>query len=91
MTSRSELRIKVPTTLDLEWAAELVVTGWPGDEVEHERAVAAYSLLMWPGPECPWFHPGPTPIPLDFASKVWATHQEAVVGVAWSPEYPEAL
>lgn len=93
MKSRSELNIKVPTSQDLAWAAELVATGWHGDEAEHESAVAAYSLLMWPGPDCPWFHPGPTPIPLDFDAKAWArcSSVDIDLNALWSPEYPEAL
>jgi len=58
--STGVITLHFPTTNSLEDLAHALAEG------EHalgaEATSAGYSIVMWAGSDCPWFHPGPTPI-----------------------------
>lgn len=56
--------------LCLQFAAtSLEDLAWALAEGEHdlgdEATAAGSALIQWPGSDCPWFHPGPTPVTVD--------------------------
>lgn len=60
--TQAMLSLKFPATSleDLAWALA------EGEHDLGDEAVAAgNALIQWPGADCPWFHPGPTPVTID--------------------------
>ena len=54
------MNISVPTAQSLEDIAQALAEG--EHDLGAEATRAGYALIMWPGQDCPWFVPGPTPV-----------------------------
>lgn len=49
-----------PTADSLEDLAQALAEG--EHDLGKEATAVGYALMMWPGRDCPWFNPGPSPV-----------------------------